>query len=75
MKKEYRKTLLRRQTLTKSLTFFQSKIGAFYNFRETYSYSFVGINISTNPIELSIDGNDSKDMLHVPSSGRVTKTI
>lgn len=45
-------------------------------FRETYGYSFVGINQSNEPIELTVDAAKlSKDMLYLPSAGKYSKII
>lgn len=45
-------------------------------FREAYSYSYVALNQSDEPIEITLDAKkESKDMEFLPRSGKVSKII
>ncbi len=73
---DLRKISLTEETLIKQFIAFQSKFFDCYIFSETYSYSYVAINQSDSPLEITVDAStNSKDMVYLPKSGIVTKVI
>lgn len=74
-----RKISSQEETITKSFIAFLSILILTLNFviyRDTYSYSYVGINLSAEPLEITIDAaSESKDMIYQPKSGKCTKII